>query len=695
MGISANVSGSWTGDGELFAKVGSSWVPADSAYVNVNGIWNQFYSLASSAIVSGGTTSVFDGYQYHYFYSSDTLSVSGGSKNIEYMIVAGGGGGGRGARSSAGGGGGAGGLILGDAVITEGTYSIVVGAAGSGTASVRTNGSVGSNSSFISLTAFGGGGGCGNINPTDGGSGGGAKVGSSYQAQGVSGQGNAGGRGLFAGGEDNCGAGGGYSSVGQNGIANTWSSGGAGLVYYDLIEYSIGGRGASSVLSQSGNPGQQNTGQGGDGGPRTINGLSGGSGVVIIRYPNEGLQLSAPDAISDLSLSSNLSELLISLNWTAPSNGGSLIRGFVIEYSSDLSSWTEIDSNVTSTEYQIDLSINTNLINGYFRVYAVNNVGAGSPSNNVFFQLPTPSAPTNLNATQNLYSIDLSWDLPPEGATDYQLQVSTDNSIWSTINDSVSNIRSYSYSGYASGGVLTYFRVAAINPAGIGVYSASISAKTVDIKASGGSISYSNGYVFHTFTSSGSFTPNSSLYCSAIVVSGGYDGESSSLSPAYGGAGGAGGNVSQGNKTINSAVSISIGAKNGGTTSISGWLSSSGSGVPGGARQYTPSSLGNGGQNGVTFLNGLIYGSSGGGGAWYDGTYLGVYNFSFAGEGAGPGGEGYRLSEGRSATRNGAGGGGGTVNTHTNTGPGVPYNPNTNPGGSGLPGIVVIAYSAY
>ena len=77
---------------------------------------------------------------------------------ISYLIAAGGGGGGNGATSAAnGGGGGAGGLIIGNTSLSQGTtYPIVVGAGAAAGAGISSGGT-GSNSSFYSFTAIGGG----------------------------------------------------------------------------------------------------------------------------------------------------------------------------------------------------------------------------------------------------------------------------------------------------------------------------------------------------------------------------------------------------------------------------------------------------------------------------------------------------------------------------------------------------------
>ena len=128
---------------------------------------------APNVDASGGTKVPYndspDGRTYHIFTSSGALSVtSAGGENIEVLLIGGGGGGASGG-DSAGGGGGAGGLVYRHGVpISNGTpYSISIGAGGVGE-------SAGGNTTGFSLTALGGGKGCGRQTAaTPGGCGGG------------------------------------------------------------------------------------------------------------------------------------------------------------------------------------------------------------------------------------------------------------------------------------------------------------------------------------------------------------------------------------------------------------------------------------------------------------------------------------------------------------------------------------------
>ena len=235
---------------------------------------------------------------------------------VEYLVVAGGGSGGGGAAYS-GGGGGAGGLLQGILPVTIGT-SLTVNIGGGGTGSV-VHGTNGGDSAFGLITATGGGGGTYGYTTSgfDGGSGGGG--GSTYtptvsniRSNGIAGQGNGGGSNQFSG----SGAGGGAGAAGESsvntsngcaggiglassisGTVTTYAGGGASASSYASGEFSPpggeggGGRGAyyDGATATVATSGTTNTGGGGGGG---CNGTgcttagNGGSGIVIVSYPD-------------------------------------------------------------------------------------------------------------------------------------------------------------------------------------------------------------------------------------------------------------------------------------------------------------------------------------------------------------------------------------------------------------------------
>jgi len=260
----------------------------------------------------GGTVTTSGSYTIHTFTSSGMFTPTT-NVNVDYLVVAGGGGV---ANSHSGGGGGGGGLLTSTAYsVTSGTsYSVIVGAGGAGAPfsySPPETGlpSSGSNSSFHSLVAIGGGGGSraynsgvvSNGQAGGSGGGGGGSINSSTGTGGAatSGQGNAGGYGLnVAKGGGGGGAGGAGGNAIGSGSGGTSGNGGAGLSNSysgTATYYSAGGIGGYwPGVGESGGTagtggvgldtaGGANTGQGASSGTAQLT-LSGGSGIVIVRY---------------------------------------------------------------------------------------------------------------------------------------------------------------------------------------------------------------------------------------------------------------------------------------------------------------------------------------------------------------------------------------------------------------------------
>ena len=276
---------------------------------------------------TGGDTIMTDGtYWYHAFLASGTFTPAK-AITCDYLVVAGGGGGGNGA--SSGGGGGAGGYLTSTGYSTSAStnYTVTIGGGGVGSAN---DGTQGSNSVFATITSTGGGygGRGGNNGVTSGGAGGsgggaggsgGGNAGSGFigGAASPSGQGNAGGNGASGGTYYGAGGGGGAGAVGVAAVTVTGGNGGAGLNTLSSW-FSTTGTGASGYVAGGGGGGtnEVNTGYGlggaggggragywngsaqvqpvagtantggggGGGGSSNINGASGGSGIVIVRY---------------------------------------------------------------------------------------------------------------------------------------------------------------------------------------------------------------------------------------------------------------------------------------------------------------------------------------------------------------------------------------------------------------------------
>lgn len=258
----------------------------------------------------------------------------GAGPTVEYLVIAGGGGGGFGASSSSGGGGGgAGGYrssVVGESsgrnssaesalsVIAGTVYSVTVGAGGATGATGGARGIDGSTSSFSTIVSIGGGGGGGSAAGGDaarsgaiGGSGGGGAginpYTNNYGGAGTTGQGYAGGDSLSPAAPNYPSAGGGGAgSVGGSQVnQTTGGNGGSGLSSSITGTPTIRGGGGGGATYGGGTPGTggsggggaggnptgavagtPNTGGGGGGGTNGTPGAAGGSGIVVIRYPD-------------------------------------------------------------------------------------------------------------------------------------------------------------------------------------------------------------------------------------------------------------------------------------------------------------------------------------------------------------------------------------------------------------------------
>ena len=278
------------------------------------------YGIGSGAPKAfGGDEVRTDGtYWYHIFRSSGRFEPVQ-DLTCDYLVVAGGGGGGSGENANivGSGGGGAGGFrtSTGFSVNANTALTVTVGAGGAGNTGTQTNGSVGGDSIFSTITSTGGGGGGGGgggsgKNGGNGGSGGGANrvfaPGNGNIPSTTPSQGNNGGQ--MTGTADGGSGGGGASAIGgalsSSGVGGAGGAGTASSITGTSVTYSgggggggyggsaggaggSGGGGAGGTTTTNGVAGTANTGGGGGGGVGNNagkNGGNGGSGIVIVRY---------------------------------------------------------------------------------------------------------------------------------------------------------------------------------------------------------------------------------------------------------------------------------------------------------------------------------------------------------------------------------------------------------------------------
>lgn len=314
IGIDASTSGQGWAEGTVFTLYG-------------------IINSSNRPKATGGDITTDGTYFYHTYRNtgSSTFVPNQNITGAELLIVGGGGSGCTSTFYQGTGGGGAGGVLYasGQSLTVGTSYSVAVGAGGIAPVADNSDlsGRPGSNSSFGSNIAIGGGAGGGGDGGTGGSGGGGGSqpqvTNGGLGGTATSGQGNAGGKGWWNG---SFGAGGGGAgAVGQaaasglpgNGGAGTssysnwgfitgtghnvsgtfwYAGGGAGGYQGSIINYfgGNGGGGTGGAGSNSTTPaptsGLPNTGGGGggagaNGASANYRGGEGGSGVVIVRYP--------------------------------------------------------------------------------------------------------------------------------------------------------------------------------------------------------------------------------------------------------------------------------------------------------------------------------------------------------------------------------------------------------------------------
>lgn len=217
--------------------------------------------------------------------------------------------------------------------------------------------------------------------------------------------------------------------------------------------------------------------------------------------------------------------------------------------------------------------------------------------------------------------------------------------------------------------------VSTIKAKGLAVWNGSVWELLNDVgfAATGGTISYSGGYTIHTFTSSGTFTPNKDGDVDYFVIAGG-GGGGGNPSTNSGGGGGAGGfrTAADYSVTGNTAYTVTIGAGGAGGSQT---LGTGGNGSKGGNSAFGSISATGGGYGGGPGVNisGGPGGSGGGGGSGYLTAQPTVGDPGAGNEG------GYSPVEGYAGTpttyqyywTSGAGGGAGGQPTNYVSGPGV------------------------
>jgi large repetitive protein len=182
-----------------------------------------------------------------------------------------------------------------------------------------------------------------------------------------------------------------------------------------------------------------------------------------------------PDAPAGLRTGVGIASGQAKLNWTVPADHGSPITDYVIERSTDGTTWTAVSDGVSPAT----TSTVRGLANGTsyrFRVAADNAVGS-SPFSSTTQAVPTwkPAAPRGLRAAAGAGRVRLTWTAPASNGSainDYVIQRAVGKR-WTTVRDGVSTNRSFTVT-HLTNGVPYRFRVAANNAIGAGRWSAAV-----------------------------------------------------------------------------------------------------------------------------------------------------------------------------------------------------------------------------
>lgn len=211
----------------------------------------------------------------------------------------------------------------------------------------------------------------------------------------------------------------------------------------------------------------------------------------------------------------------------------------------------------------------------------------------------------------------------------------------------INTIKVMPVNSFTSGTTLTLYGIAASDNS----YSA---------KATGGTVTADQFYVYHTFTSSGTFTPTANILADVLVIAGGGGSPAAGIGAGPSGGGGAGGVLGFTNQSLTpTSYTVTVGA---GSPNTTGWDSQFGSltlvkgGGIGGTTDNIGGTGGSGGGSGGRY-------TSAGGSATSGQGYNGGAGFQQSGLASGGGGGAGQLGWG--AANNAGGWGGNGTNAYS------------------------------
>jgi len=176
----------------------------------------------------------------------------------------------------------------------------------------------------------------------------------------------------------------------------------------------------------------------------------------------------------------------VTLSWQAPaSDGGAAISGYLVEYSSDLATWTAVPGTLMPPGVAPPTTVTVKgLVNGVgysLRVAARNIAGVGAYASTdtlAVFPKGLPAAPTGVSAVAGKGKATVSWIAPQSNGgalvssyrISYARKVGSTWAAWKHVEQSAFQPPTAVVSGLA-GGSLYRFRVAAVNAVGVGASS--------------------------------------------------------------------------------------------------------------------------------------------------------------------------------------------------------------------------------
>jgi titin len=204
---------------------------------------------------------------------------------------------------------------------------------------------------------------------------------------------------------------------------------------------------------------------------------SAGSGLVS----NVAPAIPSAPASAPTNVSAIVGNAQAVLTWTAPADTGGLpVVGYMIERSTNGTTWTTVTANTGSP---VPASVQAGLINGttyQFRISALTAGGTGVASAPFTVKpFTSPSAPTAFAVQPSDGQISMTWGAPSNdgGAdvTDYRVEQSLDGGItWTAASASTGGARTATLTGLTNGTPILV-RIFAVNVAGIGTPTQSIS----------------------------------------------------------------------------------------------------------------------------------------------------------------------------------------------------------------------------